>query len=39
MDTRWQRVLDGLGAEHPPCKRGTLCHCRLRLIAPNLEKP
>jgi hypothetical protein len=38
MDKRWQRVLDCLGAEHPPCSRGTLCHCRLRLIVHNLDK-
>ena len=36
MDKRWQMVLDGLGAEHPPCSRGTLFHCRLRLIVHDL---
>src|SRR5262249_3816787 len=39
MDKRWQRVVDCLGAEPPPCSRGTLCHCRLRLSAHNLDKP
>jgi hypothetical protein len=38
MDQRWQMVLDCLGAEHPPCSRGTLFHCRLRLIVHTLEK-
>ena len=38
MDKRWQMVWDGLGAEHPPFSRGTLCHFRLRLIAHNLDK-
>lgn len=38
MDKRWQLVLDCLGAEHPPCSRGTLFHCRLRLIAHTLDK-
>src|SRR4249919_4292112 len=38
MDKRWQMVLDCLGAEHPPCSRGTLFHFRLRLIAHNLDK-
>src|SRR6195256_920819 len=38
MDKRWQMVLDCLGAEHPPFSRGTLFHCRLRLIAHNLDK-
>jgi hypothetical protein len=38
MAKRWPMVLDGLGAEPPPCSRGTLCHCRLRLIAPNLDQ-
>jgi len=38
MDQRWQMVLDGLGAEPPPCSRGTLFHCRLRLIAHHLDK-
>jgi len=33
MAKRWQRVWDGLGAAHPPCRRGTLFPCRLRLIA------
>lgn len=39
MDKRWQMVLDCLGAEHPPCSRGTLFHFRLRLIAHNLDQP
>ena len=30
MDTRWQMVLDGLGAEQPPCSQGTLDTLRLR---------
>src|SRR5262247_962291 len=38
MDKRWQMVLDCLGAEHPPCSQGTLCHFRMRLIAHNLDK-
>jgi Transposase domain (DUF772) len=38
MDKRWQMVLDGLGAEHPPFRRGTLFHFRLRLIAHTLDK-
>ena len=38
MDQRWQMVLDCLGAEPPPFSRGTLFHCRLRLIAHNLDK-
>jgi DDE family transposase len=38
MDKRWQMVLDCLGAEHPPCSRGTLFPFRLRLIAHNLDK-
>ena len=37
MAKRWQRVLDGRGAEPPPCSRGTLCNLRLRLIAHNLD--
>ena len=37
MAKRWQMVLDGRGAEPPPCSRGTLCHLRLRLIAHNLD--
>jgi hypothetical protein len=32
MAQRGQRGRDGLGAEHPPCSRGTLFHFRLRLI-------
>ena len=38
MDQRWQMVLDGRGAEHPPCSRGPLCHFRRRLIAHNLDQ-
>jgi hypothetical protein len=37
-DKRWQMVVDGLGAEHPPCSRGTLFHFRLRRIAHHLDK-
>ncbi|MBM3223650.1 MAG: hypothetical protein FJZ47_07615, partial [Candidatus Tectomicrobia bacterium] len=38
MDTRGQRVLDGLGTAQPPCSQGTRCHVRLRRMAPNLDK-
>ena len=38
LDKRWQRGLDGRGAEPPPCSRGPLGHLRRRLLAPNLEK-
>jgi hypothetical protein len=38
LDKRWQLGLDCLGAEQPPCSQGTLCHVRLRLLAPNLDK-
>ena len=38
LDKRWQLVLDGLGAEPPPCSPRPLCHCRLRLIAHALDK-
>ena len=38
MDKRWQRVLDGLGAEHSPFSQGTLFNFRMRLIAHNLDK-
>jgi hypothetical protein len=38
MDKRWQLVLDGLGAEPPPCSQGTLCNCRMRLIAHDVDK-
>jgi hypothetical protein len=38
MDQRWQMVLDGVGAEPPPFSQGTLFHCRMRLIAHNLDK-
>jgi hypothetical protein len=38
MDKRWQMVLDGLGAEQPPCSQGTLCNFRMRLMAHNLDK-
>ena len=38
MDQRWQLVLDGLGAEPPPCSQGTLCNFRMRRIAHDLDK-
>ena len=38
MDKRWQRVLDCLDAEPPPCSQGTLCNFRLRLMAHHLDK-
>ena len=38
MAQRWQMVLDCLGAERPPFSQGTLCNCRMRLIAHNLDK-
>jgi transposase-like protein DUF772 len=38
MDTRWQWVLDGLGAERPPFSQGTLFNFRMRLMAHNLDK-
>jgi Transposase DDE domain len=38
MDKRWPMVLDGLGAEPPPCSQSTLCNCRMRLIAHDLDK-
>jgi transposase len=38
MDTRWQMVLDGLGAEQPPFSQGTLFNVRMRLMAHNLDK-
>src|SRR6266446_8263399 len=38
MDKRWQRVLDCLGAEHPPFSQGTLVNFRMRLIAHNVDK-
>ncbi len=38
MDKRWQMVLDGLGAEHPPFSQGTLLNFRRRLITHNLDK-
>ena len=38
MDTRWQMGLDCLGVTHPPCSQGTLCNCRMRLIAHNVDK-
>src|SRR6266852_4194318 len=38
MDKRWQMVLDCLGAEHPPCSRGTRFYFRLRRIAHTLDK-
>ena len=37
-DQRGPRVWDGLGAEPPPCRRGTLCHVRLRLMAHTLDQ-
>jgi len=37
MDKRWQLVLDCLGAEQPPCSQGTLCNCRMRLIAHDVD--
>ena len=38
MDKRWQRGLDGVGAEQPPFRQGTLCNFRMRLMAHNLDK-
>src|SRR5215475_5753026 len=38
MDKRWQMVLDGLGAEQPPCSQGTLFNFCMRLIAHHLDK-
>ncbi len=38
LDQRWPRVLDCLGAELPPFSQGTLCNCRMRLLAHNLDK-
>jgi len=38
MAKRWQMGVDGLGAAPPPCSRGTLCHCRRRLLAPHLAQ-
>src|SRR5215510_5051800 len=38
MDQRWQRVLDCLDAEQPPCSQGPLCNFRLRLIPHHLDK-
>jgi hypothetical protein len=38
MDQRWQMVLDGLGAEQPPCSQGTLFNLRMRLSAHTLDK-
>jgi len=38
MDKRWQMVLDGLGAEPPPCSQGTRYNLRMRLMAHNLDK-
>ena len=38
MDKRWQMVLDGLGAEPPPCSQGPRFHCRMRLITHTLAK-
>src|SRR5262249_16980953 len=38
MDQRWQMVLDGLGAEQPPCSQGTLFNWRMRLSAHTVDK-
>ena len=38
MDKRWQMVLDGLGAEHPPCSQGPLLNFRMRLIPHHVDK-
>ena len=38
LDKRWPLVLDGLGAEGPPCSQGPLLNCRMRLMAHNLAK-
>jgi len=38
LEKRWQRGLDGLGVEPPPFSQGTLCNCRLRLRAHNVDK-
>ena len=38
LDKRWQMVLDGLGAQQPPLSPGTLCNCRMRLMAHDWEK-
>ena len=38
MDKRWQMVLDGLGAEQPPCSQGPLCNFRMRLITHHVDK-
>jgi len=38
MDKRWQRVLDGLGAEPPPLSQRTLGNCRRRLMAHTRDK-
>ena len=37
-DQRWQLVLDGLGAEPPPFRQGTLCNVRMRLIPHDVAK-
>lgn len=37
MDTRWQLVLDGLGAEPPPFSQSPLGNFRMRLIAHDLD--
>ena len=37
-DTRWQMVLDGRGAEPPPCRQGPLSNCRMRLMAHDLDQ-
>jgi hypothetical protein len=38
LDKRWPVGLDCLGAEPPPCSQGTLGNCRMRRIAPTLDK-
>jgi len=38
LDKRWPLVLGCLGAEQPPVSQGTLFHCRMRLIAHDLDK-
>jgi hypothetical protein len=37
MDKRWQMGVDGLGVEPPTFSQSPLCHCRMRLIAHNLD--
>ena len=38
MDQRWQMVLDGLGAEPPPCSQGRRCNCRKRLMTHDVAQ-